>query len=181
MSIVHALIENAGHQGWASQPADDDAYYPDGQVAHFGLSLSPVSQGEPPERGPDNRQQFQSAYAVDPAGGIVDDPVVWSREQGVGRSPGQQWPHMPHVVQLNFESTTGIAWHDGMVGVPADSEGSPWLHASPRQGWALTGPQAGGTYYYGQGPAQHRWVDEPISIGLPSTRSYTEMTEVPPW
>jgi len=180
-TAIH-LIENPGQSGWSAEPDPADAYYPDGRVASRGLALSPVTQGEPPQRGPDNMQLFQSSYSVEPGGGLVDDPVVWSREQGVGRSPGQQWPHMPKVEQYNFEATTGIAWHDGeMYDVPADSAGHPVVHKLQQDGWTLPGPrfESGGAYYYGQGPTQHRWLNEPISVGTPQTMSYSAMTEVP--
>lgn len=152
--------------GWTVQP--DEAYFPDGRVASRGQAMSPVTQPVP-MHGPPNMQTVHSPYSPS----TPHDPPVESELEGFGRSPGQQWPHMPHVEQYSFDSASGIGWHDTHPDAFGDR--------IERQGWALAGPDGAGrdnSYYYGQGLVREPW-NEPIAVEVPGTMPYTALTEVP--
>jgi len=147
--------------GWALPAVAP--YFPDSAVAAKELMLSPVTQPEP-MHGPDNDQLFQTGAYPE-----RDDGPQWSREQGIGRSPGQQWPHMPHVEQYNFVTSSEISWQDGSIAG----------HAGVRTGWALAGPGGQPRYYYGQYPDQHVPTNDPISVEVPGTVPYQSLAQVP--
>jgi hypothetical protein len=123
-------------------------YFPDSRVAVDAVQLSPVTQPEP-MHGPDNVQLFQS----------MPDPPRESDEQGIGRSPGQRWPHMPHVEQYSFDSLANAAWHPGEV-APRDE-----------QGWSAP-------MYYEQAVGSHHVWPGPVAITDPSTQVYTDIASV---
>lgn len=118
-------------------------YFPNGGVASKATTTIPVTQPEP-MHGPDNIQLFQSP----------PDPPRQSDEQGVGRSPGQRWPHMPHPLPFNLDSLTNMAWHPGEVVVPE------------RQGWSAP-------VYYQQAVGSHHVFPSPIIIADAPSLTYS--------
>jgi hypothetical protein len=80
------------------------------QAQNLGpLFYVPVWQAEPAGLGPPNQQQFQSGHTQN----VKQNP---SAEQGIGRSPGQRWPHYPHVQQFNPFRRTQVLQRDGQDG-----------------------------------------------------------------
>lgn len=154
-----------------SAPVGED-YFPDGRVANNSCWLSPVTgsdmYGEPVE------VTFQTG-AYPPR----DDGPQHSWDQGLGRAPGQQWPHMPIREQFSFESSTNMSgiMEDSTAELPSDSNANPLLGKSERAGWAMLGPALAGEYY-AQGVHEHEWIPEPISIELPPTYPLTALGEV---
>lgn len=126
-------------------------YYPDGRVASRGVMLSPVTQSPPAMHGAPNVQQFQAA----------PDKLRQSDVQGIGRSPGQTWPHMPHVQQFNFDQLGNMADHqNGAVDRP-----EAW-------GWSIP------RYYEQSIHGKHVWP-MPVAIADPRTRTYTSLATLP--
>lgn len=142
-----------------SAPETADGYFPDGRVANNSAQLSPVTGSDMP--GVPNVQQFQTgAYPA------RDDGPQYSWDQGLGRSPGQQWPHMPHREQYSFDKEQVLGFgsmEDGTADLPADSNANPLLGKAERQGWTPLGPAIAGQYY-GQEVNQHQWYPEPVPI-----------------
>lgn len=81
---------------------DPSAQYgdPGGSARDPSSLVAHVTQLGPPELGPPNNQPFQSGHTS-----IV--PTNPASEQGVGRAPGWQWAHYPHVQQFNVEWVNG--------------------------------------------------------------------------
>lgn len=119
----------------------------------------PVEQLGKPGVGPDNFQQFQSGVT----NAIPDNP---SAEQGMGRAPGWQWAHMPHVQQFNPARLAGAYMQDG-GGFHAFSER---VQRSPI--W----PE--GYLNYAQHPNQHAVWPGIATINQPETPAFVE--SVPP-
>lgn len=141
----------------------------------YGIAYSPVTG--PDMYGMPNVQLFQTgAYPA------RDDGPQWSYEQGIGRAPGQQWPHMPHREQYSFDKA-GIAgvgiMEDGSADLPVDSNANPIVGKAERAGWVLPGPAGGIAYYYGQYVSQHEPKVDPTSLESPYSTPYTTLTEVP--
>lgn len=116
--------------------------------------LSPVTQGAPPMHGPPNQQQFQAS----------PDRLRDSDVQGIGRSPGQQWPHMPFVEQVNFDQLAH-ALPSGMYPIGMDP------NPDTAQGWSIP------RFYEQWSNQRHVWP-VPIAIKDPRTRSYTSLAAV---
>lgn len=153
---------------------NEDCFFPDGRVRSNGLALSPVTGAD--MYGLPNVQLFQTGAYPE-----TDDGRQYSMEQGIGRSPGQTWPHMPHREQYNFESLcnmTGIM-EQGTADLPAESGANPLIPRFERAGWVLPGPAGGVSYYYGQYVSEHEVKPDPISTEMPSTVPYTAIAEVP--
>jgi hypothetical protein len=127
------------------------AYYPDGGPVQRGKSFSPITNPEP-GHGPDNIQLFQTLEPLPPQ----------SAEQGIGRSPGQRWPHMPHVEQYSFASLTNQSDH------PTDLQAT----RPERQGWSAP-------VYYEQAVSQHHVFPMPILIDQAPTHVYAQLGGVP--
>lgn len=125
-------------------------YFPDGRVASRAVAFSPVSQTDSP-----NAIQAQDA----------PDPTRQSDEQGVGRSPGQQWPHMRHVEQFNFASLAVSGWA-GAEGARENQD----VNRSVRQGWSMP------VYYEQRG--QHYLWPAPISISQAPSQAYTTLVDL---
>ena len=125
-------------------------YFPDSRVASRAESTSPVTQPDP-MHGPDNIQLFQSP----------PDPPRQSAEQGMGRSPGQRWPHQTHVSQANYDQLSNMGWHPGEV-VPVE-----------RYGWSAP-------LYYEQAVGSHHVWPVPIVINEAPGSPYTGLSGVGP-
>lgn len=126
-------------------------YGPEGHVASRGPdNLSPVTQPVP-MHGPPNMQQMT---------GVPDNPRQ-SDEQGMGRSPGQRWPHMPRAIPFNFDSLTNMGWN---------GEAIP-LVLPTRQGWSAP-------LFYEQYGQRYEWP-LPISTQIPQSIPYSAVAEVP--
>lgn len=126
-------------------------YFPDGAPIQRGKAFSPITNPKPGP-GPDNIQLFQT---------LEPDPPQ-SAEQGIGRSPGQRWPHMPHVSQSSFESLTNMADH------PTDA-----MALRPeRQGWSAP-------VYFEQAVNQHHVFPVPVIIEQAPTHVYAQLGGVP--
>jgi hypothetical protein len=141
----------------------------------FALALSPVTG--PEMYGLPNIQLFQTGAYPE-----TDDGRQYSMEQGIGRSPGQQWPHMPHREQYSFDKMQHLGYgimEDGTMDLPLESNANPIVGKEERAGWVLPGPQTGISYYYGQYVSQHEPKVDPISTEVPGTTPYTTLTEVP--
>lgn len=134
-----------------SDPDGEPYYHPNGRVANNSLWLNPVTGAD--MYGAPVEVEFQTG-AYPPR----DDGPQHSWDQGLGRSPGQQWPHMPIRQQFAFESSTN------MSGIMEDTGALREVHASERDGWALGGPAALGEMHYEQDPGEHQWIPDPISI-----------------
>jgi hypothetical protein len=124
-------------------------YFPDSRVASRAIALSPVTQPDL-ERGPMHGPP---------------DPIFWQTppdferpgdEQGIGRSPGQRWPHHPHVEQYSFDSLAGIGWH-------GTDEPRP-----ERAGWSAP-------VYYEQLTDQHHLWPVPMVVEAAPSMSYTQL------
>lgn len=152
-----------------SDPPTGDGYFPDGRVANESLQLSPVSGHRVPVK-----LLFQTgAYPA------RDDGPQHSWDQGMGRSPGQDWPHRSIREQFSFESTTNMSgiMEDGTADLPSDSNANPLLGKAERQGWAMMGPALAGEYY-AQGVHQHQWWPEPVPIATPPSAPLTALAEI---
>lgn len=154
----------------------DDVVLLDGRPnPDYPIAYSPVTG--PGMHGPDSAILFQTGAYPE-----TDDGRQWSMEQGVGRSPGQQWPHMPHREQYSFDKEQahgfGIS-EDNTANLPVESNANPIVGRAERAGWVLPGPAGGITYYYGQTVAQHQVPVDPISVQAPSTVPYSALAEVP--
>lgn len=153
---------------------NEDCYFPDGRVRTQTLALSMVTgadmYGEP------NIQLFQTGAYPE-----TDDGRQYSMDQGIGRSPGQQWPHMPHREQYNYDNNVvGVGiMEDSTADLPVESNANPIVGKFERAGWVLPGPAGGVSYYYGQYVSQHEPKVDPISIGAPDSTPYTAIAEVP--
>lgn len=119
-------------------------YFPDGPPVSDFIRFSPVTDPNA-GHGPENVQLFM----------LPPQAPMQSLEQGVGRSPGQQWPHMPHVTQFNFDSLSNMGEH-------------PYALNGERYGWSAP-------VFYQQQPGQHYGVSGPIAIPVAPTVSYTEV------
>lgn len=75
---------------------------PQGTASRLQTHVPATRLGADPDAGPVNLQPFQTMPLT------RVNPVV---EQGRGRAPGQQWPHMPHSVILNFASLGNMNRH----------------------------------------------------------------------
>ena len=150
-------------------------YFPNTRVANDSLWLNPVSGAD--MYGAPVEVPFQTGAYPE-----RDDGPQWSYDQGMGRSPGQQWPHMPIREQYNFDrfNLAGDVMEDSTANLPADSNGNPLLGKSERQGWAMLGPGLAGEYYE-QDNSQHMYVLDPIAIGIPGTMPWTAAAEVDPY
>lgn len=154
------------------EPAPVEGYYPDGRVANNSLYLSPVTDSGP--YGQPLQIPFQTgAYPA------RDDGPQYSWDQGLGRSPGQQWPHRAIRQQFSYESATNQSgiMEDGTAELPADSNANPLLGKAERAGWAMLGPALAGEYY-AQEVHQHYWIPEPISIEVPDSYPLTALARV---
>lgn len=149
-------------------------FFPDGRVRTNALALSPVTG--PDMYGLPNIQLFQTGAYPE-----TDDGRQYSMEQGIGRSPGQTWPHMPHREQYNFDNQiVGVGiMENSTADLPAESGANPLVPREERAGWVLPGPAGGIAYYYGQYVSQHEPKVDPISLEVPATTPYTALTEVP--
>lgn len=76
------------------------------------MVVMPLQLGRP-GLGPDNAQQFQSGHSQN----LKTNP---SAEQGIGRAPGQQWAHYPHVTQPNPFRNLGVRSRDGGDGYSSE-------------------------------------------------------------
>jgi hypothetical protein len=166
---VEALVGGGG----------EDGYFPNGlqpQNDQLPISYSPVTG--PEMHGPDNQQLFQTgAYPA------RDDGPQYSWDQGLGRSPGQTWPHMPHREQYAFDKEQAVGFgtmEDGSADLPADSNANPLLGKAERAGWAMMGPAIAGEYY-AQEVHQHQWYPEPISVENAPAIPLVGVAEVPGW
>jgi hypothetical protein len=123
-----------------------------------------------------NDQEMQSG--ADQASGVHASSISggdYSREQGVGRAPGWQWPWNEHSLAFNFDSLT---------------------HSNPeRQGLGLTDPHSGlnpevgiaeppyspitamdqYTTYYENDPDQHAYWPTPVTIPEAPSSAYTDL------
>lgn len=126
------------------------AYFPDGGPVSRQIAFSPVSQYDAP-----NAIQAQDA----------PDKIRPSDEQGIGRSPGQQWPHMRHAEQFN---------HAQLCSGTSDVERGPNLGAlvnrAARQGWSAP-------VFYEQRRQHYVWP-VPISIDQAPSRQYTTLANL---
>lgn len=156
-----------------AEPAPAEGYFPDGRVANESLWLSPVSGAD--MYGVPVDVAFQTGAYPE-----IDDGRQDSWDQGLGRSPGQQWPHMPIREQFSFESTTNMSgiMEDGTADLPADSDANPTLGKAERQGWAMLGPALSGQFYQ-QDIAEHYWWDEPIVTEVAPSQPLQAISEVP--
>jgi hypothetical protein len=166
-AAVGALVDGGGA---------DDVVQLDGRVrGDYAIAYSPVTG--PEMHGPDSAILFQTGAYPE-----TDDGRQYSMEQGMGRSPGQQWPHMPHREQYSFDKAgvpgVGIM-EDGTAELPVESNANPVVGKYERAGWVLPGPATGIAYYYGQYVSQHEPQVDPVSTGMPSTVPYTSLAEVP--
>lgn len=119
-------------------------YFPNSRVASDGELVSPLSY---PGDGPAPHPNDASPGLV-PAGGsspwIVNVP---SDEQGIGRSPGHQWPWMIHTEAYNFDQLAVMPFeHEQTNGMPA-GEG---YGETGREHTGLVGFMPGDTNYYEQ-------------------------------
>lgn len=158
--------------GGGTDPAA--GYFPDTRVANDSLWLNPVTgsdmYGEPVE------VAFQTgAYPA------RDDGPQWSWDQGMGRSPGQQWPHMPIREQFNYDSAImqGDIMEEDTANLPVDANDNPTVGKSERQGWAMLGPAISGEYYEQENTQQY--ILDPIAIGEAGTMPWTAAAEVDPY
>lgn len=117
--------------------------------------VSHVSQLTPAETGPPNLQHFQSGHTS-----IV--PTNPAAEQGIGRAPGWQWAHYPHVQQFNDTILSESYLQDGQ-GFHAFSER---VQRSPI--W----PE--GYLHYTQFPDQHQLWPEVATVNQPETPAFVE-------
>lgn len=123
------------------------AYFPDGPPIANGEAFSPLTSLDgDPGHGANNVQIFPMA----------PDPPRQSAEQGRGRSPGQQWPHMPHVLPFNLLSLSNMGWH-------------PYTELPERVGWSAP-------TFYEQSPYDHFGVMGPVALQVAPSMTYTEMT-----
>jgi hypothetical protein len=125
-------------------------YFPDGGPVSKQVAHSPVSQYDEP-----NAIQAQEA----------PDPIRQSDEQGIGRSPGQQWPHMRHTEQFNFASLAGAGW-SGSEGAREDQN----VNRAARQGWSAP------VYYEQRG--QHYLWPAPVSVDQAPSQAYTTLVNL---
>jgi hypothetical protein len=156
--------------------SDDGVFWPQGNPRpDYAIAYSPVTGAD--MRGLPNIQLFQTGAYPE-----RDDGPQWSIEQGIGRSPGQQWPHQVHREQYSFDKQQvqgfGIM-EDGTADLPVESNANPIVGRPERAGWVLPGPAGGISYYYGQYVDQHEVKVDPISTEVPGTVPYTALTEVP--
>lgn len=155
-----------------SDPAPENGYFPNGGVANNSLWYSPVTESGP--YGQPLQIPFQTgAYPA------RNDGPQYSWDQGLGRSPGQQWPHRAIRQQFSFESTTNMSgiMEDGTAELPADSNANPLLGKAERAGWAMLGPALAGEYY-AQEVHEHFWIPEPVTIPVPDTFPLTALAHV---
>lgn len=89
----------------------------------------------------------------------MPDPPRQSAEQGIGRSPGQRWPHMPHVEQYNYDALSNMAWHQGEQVRPEV------------QGWSAP-------TFYEQSPSSHFDYEMPIAIDQFPGHVYTGLNAI---
>jgi hypothetical protein len=156
-----------------ANPPTGEGYFPDGRVAQNSMQLNPVSSSD--HYGVPEDHLFQTgAYPA------RDDGPQYSWDQGLGRSPGQQWPHKSIREQFSYESIMNMSgiMEDGTADLPADSNANPLLGKAERAGWAMLGPDLSGQYF-AQEVHQHQWFPEPITIPVPETAPLTALGEVP--
>jgi hypothetical protein len=155
-----------------ADPLAGDGYFPNGRVAQNSLWYSPVT-GSDMYGVPEDHLFQTGAYPE------RDDGPQYSMEQGMGRAPGQDWPHMPIREQFSFESTQNMSglMEDTTADLPADSNANPLLGKAERAGWAMLGPALAGQYY-AQEVHEHQWWPEPIPISVPDTAPLTALASV---
>jgi hypothetical protein len=155
-----------------SDPEPAEGYFPNGRVAQESMYLSPVTGSGP--YGEPVQLLFQTgAYPV------RDDGPQYSYDQGLGRSPGQQWPHRAIREQFSYESSTNMSgiMEDATAMLPADSNANPLLGKAERAGWAMLGAPIAGQYY-AQEVHEHHWWPEPIPIMVADSAPLTALAEV---
>jgi hypothetical protein len=152
-----------------SNPPTGEGYFPNGRVANESMQYSPVSGYRVPEDIP-----FQTGAYPE-----RDDGPQYSWDQGLGRSPGQDWPHRSIREQFSFESSTNMSGplEDGTADLPADSNANPLLGKAERAGWAMLGPALAGEYF-GQEVHDRMWYPEPIAIAVPDSAPLSALAEV---
>lgn len=168
MGLIDRILGRENVTEYAD-PQAGNGYFPDGRVANNSLWLSPVSGARVPEDIP-----FQTGAYPE-----RDDGPQYSWDQGMGRSPGQDWPHGEIREQFSFESTQNMSgiMEDGTANLPADSNANPLLGKAERAGWAMLGPAIAGEYY-AQEVHQHMWWPEPVPIAVPESAPLTALAEV---
>lgn len=132
---------------------DELTFAQDGQRANSRASATSIVTQPFAEHGPHNAQLMQT----------MPNPPVQSDEQGFGRSPGQQWPHMPRALTFNFDQLANARFRDG---------GPAVIQQYERQGWSAPD-------YYQQAVDQHHVFPMPISIEQAPTSPYTAIAQVP--
>lgn len=155
-----------------ANPTEGEGYFPNGRVAQNSMQYSPVTGSAP--YGEPVQLLFQTgAYPA------RDDGPQYSWDQGMGRSPGQQWPHRAIREQFSYESGTNMSgiMEDGTADLPSDSNANPLLGKAERAGWAMLGPALAGEYY-AQEVHQHQWYPEPITITVPENETLTALATV---
>jgi hypothetical protein len=132
---------------------------PDLILAPAAFVLHP-SQIPPAERGPYNDQLFQSGetqiVTVNPA-----------NEQGVGRAPGFQWAHYPHVQQFNPTIQHEYTLQDGQGFSPANPGND-----NPRSARQAIWPE--GYLNYMQQPDQHHWWPAVANVNQAETAAFVQ-------
>lgn len=125
---------NVGGEFPAEVSPQAGAYFPNSRVASGGTSfVSPVSYADGnPGGAPEDIISL-------PAGGdspwVIHNP---SDEQGLGRSPGQQWPWKSHSEAYNFEQIAIMPFEqEQTMGMPTIPGGWNGRNPPEKVGWSI--------------------------------------------
>jgi hypothetical protein len=123
-----------------------------------------------------NDQEMQSG--ADQASGVHNSDISgrdYSREQGVGRSPGWQWPWNEHSLAFNFDSLTHqVVERSGLGLLDPHSGVNPEVGVAEPFYSPITAMDQYTTYYEND-PDQHQYWPTPVTIPEAAATPYTDV------
>jgi len=131
---------------------------------------SPVTNTRAP-----NVQEMQSGSDELRGAGETISGGDYSREQGIGRAPGWQWPFNFNSQAFNVQSLDRWAIErTGAIALPVDSGANPYVGV-PDKPYSPVATMDNYTMYYERDPDQWNWLSPgPITIQEAEAQSFTE-------
>jgi hypothetical protein len=140
-----------------------------GQIAFSPVTIERLSNEQEMQSGADVRS---GVHASSQSGGD------YSREQGIGRSPGWQWPWNIHAGAFNFQSLDRWAIERTGLGLePPESGINPYVGVQEPAYSPITAMDQY-SMYYEQSPDQHYQWPAPVIIRDAPSVSFTEQAVI---